>query len=47
MVNQVLLYLGSAFPLFWGIAHLFPTGLWLKDSETYLPIIEELSLWNG
>jgi len=25
MVNQVLLYLGSLFPLFWGIAHLFPT----------------------
>ena len=25
MVNQVLLYLGSAFVLFWGIAHLFPT----------------------
>jgi hypothetical protein len=25
MVNQVLLYVGSALPLFWGIAHLFPT----------------------
>ena len=25
MVNQVLLYSGSAFILFWGIAHLFPT----------------------
>jgi hypothetical protein len=25
MVNQILLYLGSALPLFWGIAHLFPT----------------------
>ncbi len=25
MINQVLLYLGSAFVLFWGIAHLFPT----------------------
>jgi hypothetical protein len=25
MLNQVMLYLGSAFILFWGIAHLFPT----------------------
>jgi hypothetical protein len=25
MVNQVLLYAGSAVVLFWGIAHLFPT----------------------
>ena len=25
MLNQVLLYTGSAFILFWGIAHLFPT----------------------
>ena len=25
MLNQVLLYLGSAFISFWGIAHLFPT----------------------
>jgi hypothetical protein len=25
MVNQALLYLGSVFVLFWGIAHLFPT----------------------
>jgi len=25
MVNQVLLYLGSFFLLFWGVAHLFPT----------------------
>lgn len=25
MANQVLLYLGSAFVLFWGVAHLFPT----------------------
>jgi hypothetical protein len=25
MINQVLLYLGAAFPLFWGIVHLFPT----------------------
>ncbi|MBU0490810.1 MAG: hypothetical protein KKA73_21425 [Chloroflexi bacterium] len=25
MVNQILLYLGSCFLLFWGIAHLFPT----------------------
>ena len=26
MLAQVLLYLGSAFLLFWGISHLFPTG---------------------
>ena len=25
MINQILLYLGSAFIAFWGIAHLFPT----------------------
>lgn len=25
MINQVLLYSGSAFVTFWGIAHLFPT----------------------
>ena len=25
MLNQILLYCGSAFILFWGIAHLFPT----------------------
>ncbi len=25
MINQVLLYLGSAFVTFWGVAHLFPT----------------------
>ena len=25
MINQILLYVGAAFPLFWGIAHLFPT----------------------
>jgi hypothetical protein len=25
MVDQILLYLGAALPLFWGIAHLFPT----------------------
>jgi hypothetical protein len=25
MYNPVLLYLGSAFILFWGIAHRFPT----------------------
>jgi hypothetical protein len=25
MINQVLLYSGSAFVLLWGIAHLFPT----------------------
>ena len=25
MLNQILLYLGAAIPLLWGIAHLFPT----------------------
>ena len=25
MINQILLYVGAALPLFWGIAHLFPT----------------------
>ena len=25
MVNQILLYLGAFLPLFWGVAHLFPT----------------------
>ena len=25
MMRQTLLYLGAALPLFWGIAHLFPT----------------------
>ncbi|UCE46906.1 MAG: hypothetical protein JSW47_15005 [Phycisphaerales bacterium] len=25
MINQVLLYMGSALLLFWGVAHLFPT----------------------
>ena len=25
MVDRILLYLGAALPLFWGVAHLFPT----------------------
>ena len=25
MINQILLYAGAALPLFWGIAHIFPT----------------------
>ena len=25
MINQILLFLGAAIPLLWGIAHLFPT----------------------
>ena len=25
MINQTLLYCGAALPLFWGVAHLFPT----------------------
>ena len=31
MLNQVLLYAGSAFIAFWGIAHLFPTKNVVKD----------------
>ncbi|MBC8228356.1 hypothetical protein H8E77_02260 [bacterium] len=31
MVNQVLLYLGSFFLLFWGVAHLFPTKSIVKE----------------
>ena len=26
MLNHILLYVGSALPLLWGISHLFPTG---------------------
>jgi hypothetical protein len=26
MINKVLLYIGAALPLLWGISHLFPTG---------------------
>ncbi len=33
MVNQVFLYLGSFFLLFWGIAHLFPTRSVVKGFE--------------
>ena len=33
MVNQVFLYLGSLFLLFWGIAHLFPTRSVVKGFE--------------
>ena len=25
MTNQILLYIGAVFPVFWGVAHLFPT----------------------
>lgn len=25
MLSQILLYIGAAIPIFWGIAHLFPT----------------------
>jgi len=31
MVNQVLLYAGSALVLLWGIAHLFPTRSVVRD----------------
>ena len=30
-MNQILLYLGSALPIIWGIAHLFPTRSVVKD----------------
>jgi hypothetical protein len=33
MVNQSLLYVGSAFLLFWGAAHLFPTRSVVKGFE--------------
>lgn len=33
MVNQIFLYLGSLFLLFWGIAHLFPTRSVVKGFE--------------
>ena len=31
MPNQVLLYAGSAFIIFWGVAHLFPTRSVVRD----------------
>ena len=31
MPNQFFLYLGSALPIFWGIAHLFPTKSVVKS----------------
>lgn len=31
MVNHILLYVGAALPLFWGIAHLFPTKNVVND----------------
>ena len=30
MLNHILLYIGSALPLLWGIAHLFPTSSVVK-----------------
>ena len=30
MLNHILLYVGSALPLLWGISHLFPTGSVVK-----------------
>ena len=54
MVNQILLYVGSAFLLFWGVAHLFPTRSVVKgfgdisiDNERIITmewIIEGVSL---
>jgi len=31
MIGKILLYLGSFFPVFWGIAHLFPTRNVVRD----------------
>lgn len=30
MLDKILLYIGAALPLFWGIAHLFPTNSVVK-----------------
>ena len=30
MVNKIFLYLGAVLPLFWGVAHLFPTNSVVK-----------------
>jgi vacuolar-type H+-ATPase subunit I/STV1 len=30
MVNKILLYFGAGLPLFWGVAHLFPTNSVVK-----------------
>jgi hypothetical protein len=54
VINQILLYVGSAFLLFWGVAHLFPTRSVVKgfgdisvDNERIITmewIIEGVSL---
>ncbi|UCG00952.1 MAG: hypothetical protein JSW11_15210 [Candidatus Heimdallarchaeota archaeon] len=31
MSNDILLYVGAIIPIFWGIAHIFPTNSVLKD----------------
>ena len=31
MVNDILLYIGAVVPIFWGIAHIFPTNSVVKD----------------
>ena len=31
MVDQILLYIGSALPVIWGVAHLFPTRSVVQD----------------
>lgn len=31
MISKIFLYLGAILPLFWGIAHLFPTKSVVKD----------------
>jgi uncharacterized membrane protein YwaF len=31
MINQILLYIGSALTVIWGVAHLFPTKSVVKD----------------
>jgi hypothetical protein len=31
MINQIVLYIGAAFVILWGIAHLFPTANIVRD----------------
>jgi len=31
MVNDIFLYIGAFIPIFWGIAHIFPTSSVVKD----------------
>jgi hypothetical protein len=31
MPNEILLYIGAFIPIFWGVAHIFPTNSVIKD----------------